>query len=173
MTADWDVSWLLIIPPPSGHPRCLTQTLIVPPWVPHDSGMVIQACDWFPSSKYCCKVWSVLTTVFVWNNVSLAWVLILEYFEFGIFCIYISFLVKVFMNVISILMSENRDKFYLPWQKSVLQSQTEPYGWSNTDPSQSGNKPLGIGVHRIDGWLKNYSLGCTMLKTSCSINVKK
>ena len=52
-------------PSPVGHSTILNQTLTVPPCEPHDSGMVIQACDWFPSSIHCSIAALVWITVFI------------------------------------------------------------------------------------------------------------
>ena len=50
-------SMVLMIPDETAQPPgLLIQALTVPPWAPHVSGMVMQAADRLPSSRYCCRV---------------------------------------------------------------------------------------------------------------------
>ena len=57
-----------LIPSSSSHSRTLIQAETVPPLVPHDSGIVIQAWDRLPRSIHCCRARSVLTTVLCWEE---------------------------------------------------------------------------------------------------------
>ena len=59
---------LLMIAPFGLESANLIQALMLPPWAPQDSGIVIQACDWLPKSSHCCRDLIMVTTVLIWNG---------------------------------------------------------------------------------------------------------